>query len=192
MFEGRVEAKFADRAPRVMTEDDGRTEYWLYDGQKHYKVGLNAVVGKPLRAALVRTDALRRDAPRRVRHPRAHPRHGHQRHVRVGVLPVVARRVLRPALPARRERSRARACRRARRERLAARGVGGHLPGPHHPAADPVAARPGGGRGGDPPPTPAAASTRSRSPSCPSSSGCRRCTPATGTRSSPRARRRRR
>jgi len=48
MFEGRVESKFAERAPRVMTEEDGRTEYWLYDGQKHYKVGLNAVVGKPL------------------------------------------------------------------------------------------------------------------------------------------------
>ena len=40
-------AKFADAAPRVMTEDDGGSEYWLYDGQKHYKVGLNAVVGKP-------------------------------------------------------------------------------------------------------------------------------------------------
>ena len=45
MFEGRVPAKFVDAAPRVMTEDDGASEYWLYDGQKHYKVGLNAVVG---------------------------------------------------------------------------------------------------------------------------------------------------
>ena len=103
MFEGRVESKFADRAPRVMTEDDGRTEYWLYDGQKHYKVGLNAVVGKPLEQRSFEPTRFDEMRQRRVRHPRAHPRHGHQRHVRVGVLPVVTRRVLRPALPARRE-----------------------------------------------------------------------------------------
>jgi predicted TIM-barrel fold metal-dependent hydrolase len=48
MFEGRVPARYADLAPRVQVDEDGRTEYWLYDGQKHYKVGLNAVVGKPL------------------------------------------------------------------------------------------------------------------------------------------------
>jgi len=48
MFDGRVPARFADLAPRVMVDDDGRTEYWLYNGAKHYKVGLNAVVGKPL------------------------------------------------------------------------------------------------------------------------------------------------
>ena len=48
MFEGRVPKRFADRAPRVVVDDGGRSEYWLYDGQKHYKVGLNAVVGKPL------------------------------------------------------------------------------------------------------------------------------------------------
>ena len=46
IFEGRVSARFVDLAPRVMTEDDGRSEYWLYDDKKHYKVGLNAVVGK--------------------------------------------------------------------------------------------------------------------------------------------------
>ena len=65
MFEGRVESKFVDRAPRVMTEDDGRTEYWLYDGQKHYKVGLNAVVGKPLEQRSfepTRFDEMRRGA----------------------------------------------------------------------------------------------------------------------------------
>jgi hypothetical protein len=48
MFIGRVPARFADRAPRVMTADNGRTEFWLYDGKQHFKVGLNAVVGKPL------------------------------------------------------------------------------------------------------------------------------------------------
>jgi len=46
MFEGRVPKRFADSAPRVMTDDTGM-EYWAYDGQRHYKVGLNAVVGRP-------------------------------------------------------------------------------------------------------------------------------------------------
>lgn len=48
MFEGRMPAKHVEGAPTVMRDDDGRTEYWLYNGHKHYKVGLNAVVGKPL------------------------------------------------------------------------------------------------------------------------------------------------
>ena len=65
MFEGRVPAKYADAAPRVMTEDGGATEYWLYDGQQHYKVGLNAVVGKPLHQRTfdpARFDEMRRGA----------------------------------------------------------------------------------------------------------------------------------
>ena len=48
-----------------MTEDDGATEYWLYDGQRHYKVGLNAVVGKPLHQRTfdpARFDEMRRGA----------------------------------------------------------------------------------------------------------------------------------
>ena len=47
MFEGRVPKKLADLAPRVETDDEGM-EYWLYDGKKQYKVGLNAVVGRPM------------------------------------------------------------------------------------------------------------------------------------------------
>ena len=65
VFEGRISARFADRAPRVMTEDDGRSEYWLYDDQRHYKVGLNAVVGKPLHQRTfdpARFDEMRRGA----------------------------------------------------------------------------------------------------------------------------------
>lgn len=46
-FEGRVPAKFADRAPRVVEQDDG-TEMWLYDGQLLPNVGFNAVVGRPV------------------------------------------------------------------------------------------------------------------------------------------------
>jgi predicted TIM-barrel fold metal-dependent hydrolase len=47
LFEGRVPAEFADRAPRVELDEQGM-EYWLYDGKRQYKVGLNAVVGRPL------------------------------------------------------------------------------------------------------------------------------------------------
>ena len=47
LFEGRLPARLQDRAPRVELDDDGM-EYWLYDGQRHYKVGLNAVVGRPM------------------------------------------------------------------------------------------------------------------------------------------------
>jgi predicted TIM-barrel fold metal-dependent hydrolase len=65
MFEGRLPSRFADLAPRVMTAEDGRTEFWLYDGQKHYKVGLNAVVGKSLQQRTfdpVRFDEMRAGA----------------------------------------------------------------------------------------------------------------------------------
>ena len=48
MFEGRVPKRFAELAPRAVRDAEGGSEYWLYDGRKHYKVGLNAVVGKPL------------------------------------------------------------------------------------------------------------------------------------------------
>jgi predicted TIM-barrel fold metal-dependent hydrolase len=47
MFEGRLPKHLQERAPRVQLDDAGM-EYWDYDGQRHYKVGLNAVVGRPL------------------------------------------------------------------------------------------------------------------------------------------------
>jgi predicted TIM-barrel fold metal-dependent hydrolase len=46
-FEGRVPKKFADRAPRIVEQDDG-AEMWLYDGQLLPNVGFNAVVGRPV------------------------------------------------------------------------------------------------------------------------------------------------
>src|SRR4029078_9064417 len=46
LFEGRGAAEVADRAPRVEVDDAGM-EYLDYDGARHYKVGLNAVVGRP-------------------------------------------------------------------------------------------------------------------------------------------------
>ncbi len=64
MFEGRVPARFAELAPRVEVDDTGM-EYWLYDGQRQYKVGLNAVVGRPrseLSFEPTRFDEMRRGA----------------------------------------------------------------------------------------------------------------------------------
>ena len=46
LFQGRMPAKWAADAPHVELDDDGM-EYWAYDGKRHYKVGLNAVVGRP-------------------------------------------------------------------------------------------------------------------------------------------------
>jgi predicted TIM-barrel fold metal-dependent hydrolase len=47
MFEGRVAAKFADLAPRIVVDDDGN-EAWLYDGQVNPNLGLAAVAGRPI------------------------------------------------------------------------------------------------------------------------------------------------
>jgi len=64
MFEGRVPGRWAELAPRVEIDDTGM-EYWLYDGERQYKVGLNAVVGRP-RSELgfepARFDEMRRGA----------------------------------------------------------------------------------------------------------------------------------
>ena len=46
VFEGRVPAALAERAPRVVTFDDGR-ETWVYEDNFYPQVGLNAVAGRP-------------------------------------------------------------------------------------------------------------------------------------------------
>ncbi|MBL8774789.1 MAG: amidohydrolase [Acidimicrobiales bacterium] len=46
LFEGRLAAKYADLAPRVVTKDDG-TDVWSYEGQELPNIGLNAVAGRP-------------------------------------------------------------------------------------------------------------------------------------------------
>jgi predicted TIM-barrel fold metal-dependent hydrolase len=45
LFDGRVPAKYADQAPRVITRDDG-ADVWLYEGKEITLSGLNAVAGK--------------------------------------------------------------------------------------------------------------------------------------------------
>ncbi|HUS61502.1 MAG TPA: amidohydrolase family protein [Acidimicrobiales bacterium] len=46
-FEGRVPAKYAARAPRVVDKDDG-SQVWVYDGNELPNIGFNAVVGRPV------------------------------------------------------------------------------------------------------------------------------------------------
>ena len=45
-FEGRLPAALQDRAPHVVTLDDGR-ETWIYEDNFYPQVGLNAVAGRP-------------------------------------------------------------------------------------------------------------------------------------------------
>jgi predicted TIM-barrel fold metal-dependent hydrolase len=64
LFDGRVPARFAELAPHVELDEQGM-EYWSYDGKRHYKVGLNAVVGRPVEERSfepTRFDEMRRGA----------------------------------------------------------------------------------------------------------------------------------
>ena len=46
MFEGRLPAKYADQAPRLIQRPDGASA-WLYEGTEIMNVALNAVAGRP-------------------------------------------------------------------------------------------------------------------------------------------------
>lgn len=46
LFEGRLPSAFQDRAPYVVTRDDG-AQAWVYEGQEVTSMGLNAVAGRP-------------------------------------------------------------------------------------------------------------------------------------------------
>src|SRR5881392_259234 len=46
-FDGRLPKKFAERAPHVVTKDDGR-QTWVFDGMELPNVGFNAVAGRPV------------------------------------------------------------------------------------------------------------------------------------------------
>lgn len=45
MFDGRLPAKLADRAPRIVDDADGR-EVWEFEGQRFTQVGMNAMAGR--------------------------------------------------------------------------------------------------------------------------------------------------
>src|SRR3984893_17701399 len=62
-FEGRVEQRFADRAPHVVEKEGA--QYWVFDGAEFPNVGFNAVVGRPVDEysfAPARFDQMRRGA----------------------------------------------------------------------------------------------------------------------------------
>jgi predicted TIM-barrel fold metal-dependent hydrolase len=64
MFEGRLAARFADRAPRVVELEDG-TQFWEFEGKRFPNIGFNAVVGRPVMEATfepTRFDEMRRGA----------------------------------------------------------------------------------------------------------------------------------
>jgi len=46
MFDAHIPEQYRDRAPRVLTDDDGN-EYWLFEGERAAYMGLNAVAGCP-------------------------------------------------------------------------------------------------------------------------------------------------
>ena len=46
MFQGRLPARFADAAPKVVRQDDG-ADVWIFNGTVIPNIGLNAVAGRP-------------------------------------------------------------------------------------------------------------------------------------------------
>ena len=62
LFEGRLPARYADAAPRVV-DNDGGGQAWLYDGRLNPQIGLAAVAGRPIEECSyepVRFDEMRR------------------------------------------------------------------------------------------------------------------------------------
>ncbi len=135
LFEGRLSAKAAERAPFIQTLENGPGGLDVRGlgpaqrrAQRRRRAGAGGVRARPARVL--------GDAGRVLRHPRAHPRHERQRRARVAQLPQ-HRRVHGPALlHLRRQGHRHRAA--AGLQRLARRGLVRHLPGAHDPAARPA------------------------------------------------------
>jgi predicted TIM-barrel fold metal-dependent hydrolase len=46
LFTTRLGSRVGDQAPHLQVDADG-TEFWVFDGQRHGQIGLNAVVGRP-------------------------------------------------------------------------------------------------------------------------------------------------
>jgi hypothetical protein len=46
MFEGRVESRYRDDAPRIVTREDG-SQVWTYDGNLIPNIALSATAGRP-------------------------------------------------------------------------------------------------------------------------------------------------
>ena len=46
VFDGRLAAKYSDRAPHIVHKDDG-SDVWVFEGRQMPNIGLNAVAGRP-------------------------------------------------------------------------------------------------------------------------------------------------
>src|SRR5438067_7871706 len=62
MFEGRVPARFADAAPRIVETPEGH-QVWDFDGQRFTQVGMNAIAGR--RPETVKVEPFRFEQMRR-------------------------------------------------------------------------------------------------------------------------------
>ena len=184
MFEGRMPAKYADLAPRVV--DRRRRQPGLAlrrQGQPERRSGRGR--RSPDRGVLLRTGALRRDAPRR--------RGTSTRACTTWTSTACTRRC---ASPRPSPGSAATACSSASSdpelalaalracERLAPRGMGRRAPRPLRAVPDPVAPRSRGRSRRGPPQRGARLQGDLVLARTPNRSGCRRSTPATGTRCS--------
>ncbi len=183
MFEGRAPRRAGGPGARASSRRREGHQVWEFEGAALHP-GRHERRGRPAaRDGAGGAVPLRPDAPRLLRRRRPGARHGHQRGVGLGQLPVHDHGLLRAGV-LRRQGPRPRPGLRAGLERLALRGVVLAAPGAHRPARHHVPRRPRAGGGRDPPQRRRAASRRSRSPSARTRSGCPRCgTGPTGTRS---------
>jgi hypothetical protein len=46
VFDGRLAAKYIDRAPQIVRKDDG-SDVWVFEGRQMPNIGLNTVAGRP-------------------------------------------------------------------------------------------------------------------------------------------------
>ena len=156
MFDGRLPAALADRAPRIVEGDDG-SQVWLYEGRTYPNIGLNAVIGRPSdewSMEPARFDEMRRgcwDIDARIADMDLAGIWASLNFPSLiaGFAGTVFWKSDDPELGL---------AVRAGLERLAPRGVGRRLPRPDHPAAAPVAGRPAAGRRASCAATPSAAS----------------------------------
>ena len=96
-FEGRLPAALADQAPRIVETPRG-TRSGSSRATRYTQVGMNAVAGRRPETVRPRAVPLRPDAAGLLRHRRPRARHGHQRRLGLGELPVHDHRILRAGL----------------------------------------------------------------------------------------------
>ena len=97
MFEGRLPARFADRAPRIVENARGH-QLWEFDGKRYSQVGHERGRRAPARGGHPRAHPVRGHAAGVLGHRRPHRRHGPQRGVGLAQLPLPDHRVLRPGV----------------------------------------------------------------------------------------------